>query len=75
MAYTTMTPVTVRVKELRIGRGWTQAELAKKAGITRAALSRIENGQTKGIDFDTLDNLANALEVHPAALIERKVDP
>ena len=67
-----MTPIAIRVKELRDGRRWTQAKLAEKAGITRAALSGIENGQTKGIDFATLEALANALEVHPAALIEKK---
>ena len=72
MAESTMTPVSIRVKELREGRGWTQVELAERAGITRAQLSRIENHQTKGIDFQTLDSLARALEVHPAVLIERR---
>jgi DNA-binding Xre family transcriptional regulator len=37
-----------------------------------ATLSAIETGQTKGIDFETLEKLATALEVHPAALIERR---
>ena len=68
---TNNTVVTVRVRELRIGRGWTQAELAEKAGLTRAALSRMENGLTGGIDFDTLGKLADALGCHPATLIER----
>ena len=72
MANHTMTPVSVRVKELREGRGWTQTELAERAGITRVTLSRIENGHTKGIDFDTLDKLAKALDCHPATLIERR---
>ena len=67
-----MTPIALRVKELRTGRGWTQEEVCKRAGITVATLSRIENGLTKGIDFTTLEKLARALEVHPAALIEQK---
>ena len=67
-----MTPVRVRVKELREGRGWTQVYLCDRANITVATLSRIENGHTKGIDFETLDALATALEVHPAALIEKR---
>ena len=66
-----VSPVRVRVKTLREGRGLTQQELAERANLTRAALSRIENGQTKGIDFDTLDKLADALGVHPATLIEK----
>ena len=67
-----MTPISIRVRELREGRGWTQVELCQRAKITAATLSRIENGHTKGIDFDTLEALATALEVHPAALIEKK---
>lgn len=31
-----------RVKALRVGRGWSQAELARRAGISRAAVSAIE---------------------------------
>src|SRR6267154_242022 len=31
-----------RVKMLRLGRGWSQAELAERAGISRAAVSAIE---------------------------------
>ena len=67
-----MTPISIRVRELREGRGWTQAQLCERAGITVVTLSRIENGRTKGIDFETLEKLAKALEVHPAALIEKK---
>ena len=66
-----MTPVRIRAKDLREGRGWTQAYLCEQAGITIATLSRIENGHTQQIDLKTLDALATALEVHPAALIER----
>ena len=67
-----MTPITIRLRELREGRGWTQHELSKRTGIRRATLSAIENGQTKSIDFDILEKLAKALQVHPAALIEKK---
>jgi transcriptional regulator with XRE-family HTH domain len=47
----------------------TQQALAERAEIRRATLSAIENGQTKGIDFDTLERLANALAVDAALLI------
>lgn len=67
-----MNPISVRVKELREQRGWTQAELCRRSGVRQATLSAIENDRTKGIDFDTLERLATALEVHPAALIEKK---
>ena len=50
---------------------WNQAELAKKAGLRRATISDIENGKTNGIDFDTLEKLADALEVETTDLIVR----
>ncbi len=67
-----MTPITVRVKELREAKGWSQAELAEKAGIRRATLSAIETNQTKGIDFETLECLASALGCDPGYLIVKK---
>ena len=33
------------VRALRLERGWTQAELAKRAGISQASVSRIERGE------------------------------
>lgn len=64
--------ITLRVRELREARGWSQAELARRAGIRPSTLSAIENGQTKGVDFDTLEKLARALEVDPGFLIAKR---
>lgn len=47
----------------------TQVALARKAAVRPATLSAIENNQTRGIDFATLDRLARALDVDPALLI------
>lgn len=63
-------PITIRTRELREQRGWSQAELARRAGVRQATLSAIENAQTTGVDFETLERLALALEVHPAVLVE-----
>jgi DNA-binding Xre family transcriptional regulator len=65
-----MTPIHLgRVKELRKARGWTQDQLAEKASIRVATLSAIENGQSKGVDFATLEALANAFDVDAGYLI------
>jgi transcriptional regulator with XRE-family HTH domain len=62
-------PIRLRIREARELAGWTQEELAAKAGIRRATLSRLERGLTKGIDFATLEQLADALEVRADRLI------
>jgi transcriptional regulator with XRE-family HTH domain len=64
-----MTPVRLRVRELREAQKISQVELAERAGIRRATLSAIETGQTTGIDFDTLERLARVLGVDAAFLI------
>lgn len=64
-----MTPIQLRLRELRTARGWSQAELAERAGIQRLTIIRLENGQSKGIDFATLEGLAKALEVDAGYLI------
>jgi len=38
-----MTPtITNRVKEFRIGRGWTQQQLAEAVGVSRQSINSIE---------------------------------
>ena len=71
-----MSPLTLRLKELRAARGLTQVALANKADVRRATISRIENGLSTAVDFDVLERLADALEADPGSLIVRtpKVD-
>ena len=66
------TTIVIRLRELREGRGWSQSELARRSGVPHPTISRIEARKTSGISFATLDNLAHALEIHPAVLIERR---
>jgi putative transcriptional regulator len=65
--------VTVRIRELREAQGWTQRELAERAGVTRATVNRLENGRPRSIDFDVLEKLANALAVNAAMLIAHEL--
>lgn len=67
-----MTPITIRLLELRTAKAWTQEELAKRSGVRRVTISRIENEQTKGVDFETLERLARALGCDPGYLIVKK---
>ena len=69
-----MTPIRIRLKEVRESRGLTQVELAKLAGVGRPAISNIENGKTSAIDFDVLERLATALQVNAAVLVVHDPD-
>jgi transcriptional regulator with XRE-family HTH domain len=64
-----VTPVKLRLKELREAKGWTQAELAARSGVNQGTISKIENEKTGGIDFVNLEALADALGVDAAVLI------
>ena len=67
-----MTPIMVRIQELRTARNWSQAELARQADVPQATVSRIEARKTAGISFDTLEKLARALGCDPGYLIVKK---
>lgn len=52
----------VRVRELRKARAWTLEQAAKKAGLARSTLSKIENGQMSPT-YDALKKLAVGLQI------------
>ena len=70
-----MSPLRIRVRELRETLGLTQAELAERAGIRRATVNRIENARVTAIDLGVLESLAQALGVEPGFLIVRDAKP
>lgn len=63
-----------RVRDLRHQQGWTQEQLAFEAGVKRAYLSEIENGQ-RNVSLDVVEKLAVALKVEPATLLSAKGAP
>jgi transcriptional regulator with XRE-family HTH domain len=64
-----MSPIRLRVAELRQAKGWTQKELADRAGISRQTVIRVENDTNRRLDYDVLEKLAEAFAVDPAYLI------
>lgn len=68
-----MTPIRLRVRELRDALGWSQTELATHAGIRQATVSKVEAGGT--INLATLEKLADALGVNASALIVHEQAP
>lgn len=53
------------IKDWRIRRGLKQEELANKAKVSRAVLSRLEQQKPQAVQSDTIDRLLAALEVKP----------
>ena len=67
-----MSPLRIRLRELRESLSLTQAQLAKQAGVRRATVNRIENARVVAIDLAVLERLAKALNVEPGFLIVRE---
>lgn len=63
------------VKQLRDERGWTQDDLAKRAGLNKQSISRIENGESRGARQETIDLLCKAFEVDRVALTGKPSNP
>jgi transcriptional regulator with XRE-family HTH domain len=59
-----------KVWKLRVNQGFTQRQLARKAGISNATLSKIEHGRSARPP--TLKKLADVLGVKPVDLLLRR---
>jgi transcriptional regulator with XRE-family HTH domain len=58
-----------RVRQLRTASGFTQAQLAERAGMATQAVSRIERGE-RSPTLETVDRLAAALGVRLGVLAD-----
>lgn len=60
-----------RLRQRRMEKGWSASELARRAGIARSHVSRIESGESARPSADVLQRLALALETSVADLLEQ----
>jgi len=65
-----VTPLRVRLRELRESVGLSQAALADQAGVRQASISALETGKARRADFSTIERLAKVLGVRPHELFE-----
>ena len=70
LSCTAMTPIRLRVAELRKRRGWSQAELGRRAGVSASTINRAERGETRTLSLNNLEKLARALGISPRSLLE-----
>lgn len=59
----------MRIKAERKKRGWSQATLAERAGLSRTYLARLETAR-QDPTLSTLEKLAKALKTTVAALVK-----
>lgn len=52
----------VRIRDLRLGKGWSQEEFADKCGIHRSHMGEIERGETN-LTLSTLLIISKQLQV------------
>jgi len=60
----------MNLRKLRLGREWTQAQLADRCGIKRAVLGHYELGFVKKLNHDVLLVFANAFGMTPEKLYQ-----
>ncbi len=56
-------PFSQRLKALREEEGWTQRELAERAGFSQPFIARLESG-TQQPSWDTVCRLADTLKIN-----------
>lgn len=61
--------LAVRVKALRLAKGWSQEELAHQAGMHRTFVSQIERA-TKTSSIATVEKVARAFEITIGELLD-----
>lgn len=51
-----------KVKYYREKKGWTQEQLSEKSTVSRNTISSLETGTNTNVTYETMENIANALE-------------
>jgi transcriptional regulator with XRE-family HTH domain len=67
-----MSSLVLRVQEVRLKRGYTQAELARRAGVRRATINSLESRHVQRINMGVLEKIAKALEVPTLRLLREE---
>ncbi|MVO07867.1 helix-turn-helix domain-containing protein [Flavobacterium sp. TP390] len=63
-------PIIVNIDVMLAKRKMQSKELAEKLGITQANLSILKTGKAKGIRFETLEAICDALQCQPGDILE-----
>lgn len=66
-------PVQFRLKELlkKQKPAMSQSELSRRSGVSMTTINAMVLNKTRQVSLDTLDKIADALDVEPGELLER----
>ena len=63
-------PIVVNLDVMLARRKMRSKELAERIGITEQNVSLLKSGKVKGVRFDTLARICEALDCHPGDILE-----
>jgi putative transcriptional regulator len=63
-------PIVVNLDVMLARRKMRSKELAERVGITEQNISLLKSGKVKGVRFDTLERICEALNCQPGDLLE-----
>ncbi len=63
-------PIIVRLDVMLAKRKMRSKDLAQLIGITEQNVSLLKSGKVKGVRFDTLERICDALDCQPGDLLE-----
>ncbi len=61
--------VGLKIEAMRTALGWTQAELAKKVGLTRCSVNNIEAGRQR-LQLHQIERIAAAFSTSPKHIMK-----
>jgi putative transcriptional regulator len=67
-------PIIVNLDVMLARRKMRSKELAERIGITEQNVSLLKSGKVKGVRFDTLEKICEALECQPGDILEFRAD-
>lgn len=63
-------PIIVRLDTMLAKRKMRSRELAERVGITEVNISLLKSGKVRGVRFETLEKICEALRCQPGDLLE-----
>jgi putative transcriptional regulator len=67
-------PIIVNLDVMLARRKMRSKELAERIGITEQNVSLLKSGKVKGVRFETLERICEALDCQPGDILEFRTD-